>query len=660
MRISLYITAIALCLSLLAGNVRAEYVPGEVLVKFKDQSRNSTITSLHFNIGSIKKKIIKELNVHRVKLTETMTVEEAIQYYEQDPNVEYAEPNYIFHVAAAPDDPDFSSQWGLHNLSTDIDIDAPEAWDETTGSTDVVIAVVDTGLARLHPDFYDPLNSANTNIWVNTGEDYPDCNDNTDNDNNGYTDDCYGWDFLNDDNDPTDYNYDGTLGLDGHGTHVAGTIAAYGNNGTGISGVMWRARIMPLRFLGIDGSGDAADAAEAILYASKNGAHVINNSWAGSGFSQTLKNAIDSSNAVVVCAAGNEHSNNDTLPSYPSNFSSSNIISVAATNQSDNLASFSNYGKTSVDLAAPGVSVLSIVPDVVASTEVTEYTEDFEGPFTDLTTFGWDRGGTGSSWDVTSATGESGGNTLEDSPGADYSSNITSWAGYMTPITSDKNNIYTLSLRWSYSLNSSDVLYMLYSLNGTDWISLDSFTGTSSGFTTTSSTGLTFIAEKYSDFRFGVGIATNSTGTDDGVYIDEVTLTKKPLTINSYTYKSFSGTSMATPHVSGVAGLILAKYPSLSSCQVINMILNGVDPLSSLSNEVATGGRLNAYGALVAAQDSSACSTVSSSSTSSGGGGGGCFIDTAAYGSVVRPYIEKLWDVTDQIIWTRSIYSFTE
>jgi subtilisin family serine protease len=385
------VSVCAVVIFIFSINVYAEYVPGEILVKYKDSTDGIGLSGIHSYIGAVKKKEFGKIRIQRLQLPDYMSVEDAIAYYEQDPNVEYAEPNYVVRIAATPNDPDFSSLWGLHNASTDIDIDAPEAWDETTGSTNVVIAVVDTGVAYLHPDFYHESDLSINNIWKNPGE--TDCNDGIDNDGNNYTDDCYGWDFLNDDNDPTDYKYDGAKNLDGHGTHVAGTIAAYGNNGTGVTGVMWRAKIMPLRFLGIDGSGVTSDAVEAILYANTNGAHIINNSWGSSGFSRTLKDAIDASSAVVVCAAGNEGNsliggNSDEFPFYPASFSSSNIISVAATDQSDNLASFSNYGAASVDLAAPGGGIRSTVPDIVASAAVTEYTEDFEGPFTDLSTFG--------------------------------------------------------------------------------------------------------------------------------------------------------------------------------------------------------------------------------------------------------------------------------
>jgi PKD repeat protein len=235
----------------------------------------------------------------------------------------------------------------LHNTN-DADIDAPEAWDiETGNSNDVVIAVIDTGVDYDHEDLA-------ANMWLNEHE----LNGvvGVDDDGNGYIDDIKGWDFFSDDNDPDDEN--------GHGTHCSGTIAAEGNNGRGVVGVSWNAKIMPLRFLGPDG-GSTSDAILAIEYATMMGVDIMSNSWGGGGYSVALEDAISAANdagILFVAAAGNAGTDNDVYPHYPSSYNVPNVISVAATDSFDNLAYFSNYGLISVDLGAPGVSIYSTLP----------------------------------------------------------------------------------------------------------------------------------------------------------------------------------------------------------------------------------------------------------------------------------------------------------
>ena len=211
--------------------------------------------------------------------------------------------------------------------------------------------MIDTGVDCHHPDLA-------ANIWTNPGESCPGCaSDGIDNDGNGYVDDVHGWDFVNDDNDPIDDH--------GHGTHVAGTIGASGSNGVGVAGVNWNVQIMPLKFIGANGQGTADDAVRAILYATRMGAVASNNSWGGEEFSQALEDAIadaDAHGSLFVAAAGNSAKNTDTTPDYPSGFDLPNVLTVGATDQNDVRAWFSNYGKQSVDLAAPGTNIYSTWP----------------------------------------------------------------------------------------------------------------------------------------------------------------------------------------------------------------------------------------------------------------------------------------------------------
>jgi len=289
----------------------------------------------------------------------TATVADVQRWAAATPGVRYVEPDFVITASATPNDPSYSRLWGLNNTGqtggvADADIDAPEAWDITTGSRSVVVGIVDTGIDYRHADLA-------ANMWRNPGE-IP--GDGIDNDRNGYVDDVYGWDFANNDSDPFDDA--------GHGTHVAGTIGAAGNDGSGVVGVSWNVSLMALKFLGADGSGTTSAAIAAINYATRMrtsyGVNVVatNNSWGGGGASTALRDAITAGGTagiICVAAAGNESSNNDTTPSYPANYSSNLIISVAATDASNRLASFSNYGATTVDVAAPGASIYSTVPN---------------------------------------------------------------------------------------------------------------------------------------------------------------------------------------------------------------------------------------------------------------------------------------------------------
>jgi len=273
-----------------------------------------------------------------VELEPGQTIEEVVTAYNNDPVVEYAELNYIVSIDLPPNDPLYPIQWPLNNTgqiypesgkynhppgTPDCDIDAPEAWDIYTGSSEVIVAVVDTGVDYNHRDLQ-------TNMWTNAS---------------GH----YGYDFVNNDSDPIDDH--------GHGTHCSGIIAAEGNNGLDITGVCWNAKIMALKFLDSVGSGWTSDAVNAFYYAIENGADVTSNSWGGGEYSQFMQDAIDyaySQGVVMVASAGNNGNNSPYYPSYYNH-----MISVAATDSNDQKASFSTYGDW-VDIAAPGVDVLSL------------------------------------------------------------------------------------------------------------------------------------------------------------------------------------------------------------------------------------------------------------------------------------------------------------
>ena len=320
------------------------YSPDRVIIKFKPgkiASKNGKARVTAAAHAAMNSKVIKDFDgkgiagYQVVQLPKGISVEEAIARYKKNPDIELAEPDYRVSIETIPNDPGYSSLWGLGSIS------APEAWNLTTGSPEVIVAVIDTGVDYNHTDLA-------ANIWINTDE-IPD--NGVDDDGNGYIDDVRGWNFVAKNNDPMDNN--------NHGTHSAGTISAVGNNGIGVTGVAWDVKIMPLKFMDNSGNGYNSDAVDAILYANANGASIISNSWGGSPYYSLLYDVIQQSNAVVVCSAGNANQNDDLNPNYPASYSCDNIITVAASDSSNNRAWFSNYGLTSVDVAAPGVDINS-------------------------------------------------------------------------------------------------------------------------------------------------------------------------------------------------------------------------------------------------------------------------------------------------------------
>ncbi len=343
------------------------YDPSAILVRFRSEAvglsaATQALTAADLPIAAdilsgtqIERAFRVVPGLQRVQLSGGVAVDAALAAYRADPRVLYAEPDYRVHLTISPNDPQFASQWALQNVGQtggklDADIDAPEAWDVTTGSSSTIVAVIDTGVDYTHPDL-----AANT--WVNAAE--LNGTPGRDDDGNGYADDLYGYDFVNHDGNPMDDH--------NHGTHVAGTIGAAGNNGVGVAGINWHVRIMALKFLDASGSGSTSDAIEALNYAVANGVKVSNNSWGGDPYSQALydavRNARDAGH-VFVTAAGNGNifgigQNNDAAPFYPASYDLDNIVAVAATDHNDNLAVFSNYGAAGVDLAAPGVNILS-------------------------------------------------------------------------------------------------------------------------------------------------------------------------------------------------------------------------------------------------------------------------------------------------------------
>lgn len=346
------------------------FAANEMLVKFKSGiSETGRFNALTRIGGKVKEKIqtgvMRQSGEEGIFLIETnIPALEAISKAKAFAEVEYAEPNFIYTLDAVSTDTYYNngSLWGMYGASTSpanqFGSGAAAAWaKDHTGSSSIVIGVIDEGIMHNHEDL-------NGNV-LNPGEVGKTAG--VHDDGNGLVDDLYGWDFVENNNSV----YDGTG--DDHGTHVAGTIGAK-NNGTGVVGVSWNVTMISAKFLGSNG-GTTANAIKAVDYFTtlkSKGVNVVatNNSWGGGGFSQALYDAIERANSagiLFIAAAGNGGSdgvgdNNDKRPSYPASYANANIISVAAINSTGGLASFSNFGVKSVDLGAPGVGIYSTLP----------------------------------------------------------------------------------------------------------------------------------------------------------------------------------------------------------------------------------------------------------------------------------------------------------
>lgn len=348
----IFVAFAVLCVDFAAAQApTAAFRANEVLVLFKEGTTRAQRTAILARNAGRLRRTFTAINVDHVDLPAGTNVAQVIAQLQADPDVVAAQPNFERHIVAAapPNDPYWTGDllWGLGRINM------PAVWTNFgTGTGTVVIADIDTGVNYNHPDLA-------ANMWVNPGE-TP--GNGLDDDHNGYIDDVRGIDAVNNDVDPMDDN--------GHGTHTAGTIAAIGNNGVGVVGVNWNAKILPCKFLDVNGSGFDSDAIECFNYitALKNrgvNIRVSNNSWGGprgGSIAAALMAAIDAAGTagiVNIFAAGNAGSNNDVSPFDPASFPSTSIIAVAASDQNDNRAGFSNYGATSVDLAAPGVTIWS-------------------------------------------------------------------------------------------------------------------------------------------------------------------------------------------------------------------------------------------------------------------------------------------------------------
>lgn len=561
------------------------YVEDEVLIKYKPLLKAAARADMASRLGVRELRHHASLRVVHARLPPGQSVAQAVQDFMRDPSVEQVQPNFIYQPLTAPNDPLYGQQWGLKNTGQTItggtwpvnnpgvygsDMGMEQAWDQITDCSAVVVAVIDSGVNYLHQELAG-------NMWDGSAAGYPN----------------HGYDFVGDnpataieDNDPLPSD------ANGHGTHVAATIAAAGNNGIAGSGVCWKARIMAVRSLSESG-GTTATVVAGMNFAVTQGARVINMSLGGSSFDQTFSDAITAARnagVVVVVAAGNDGRNNDgtdvngiPTPTYPCNFTQDNLLCVAALDQAYNLASFSNFGTTSVDVGAPGTNVLSAWPGRHIEENFSAWTkaggwagvncEPISGwgvrPML-VNPANWCSNGTyaNNAADVTYRT-------------YDFTTAVLMHAEYYAQINLEQNvDFLDVALKSTGGNPFGAGGLNLLSYSNSNRLLLHRVTDSTCTTATCS---------------IGFRLRSNATNVLRGAGVFQFTLD----TVDANSSSTFiaSGTSMATPHTAGVAAMLLAFNPGFTYSDAIEAIKSGGRSVAALANTV-TGRAVDAYGAL--------------------------------------------------------------
>jgi subtilisin family serine protease len=625
------------------------YAPGEVLIKYKKGATESAQESHVARIGASTLATIPRLRTRRVRLPKDMTVAQAVAKYRNDPEVELVEPNYVRRLSqATPSDTYFGLQWGLENtgqtlsdpfgcdpddpnmmnlqneavcsvtVNAGADIDATGAWGVTTGSPQVVVAVLDTGVDYFHTNLA-------PNIWSNPGET---CSDGIDHDGDGFINDCRGWNFVNNNNDPMDF--------DGHGTHVAGIIGGTGT-GSGISGVNWTVKIMPVKVIDNLGEGLESDIAAGIDYATMKHANIINASFGGPENSEIEREAIEAfiaEGGLFVCAAGNSGLDLDETPDYPAAWSATTpgMITVAASDYTDNRAFFTNYSPTSVQLAAPGVDILSTYTVPVGALQ-SGGNYFWLGPLLASPTppnnfsIPWYFSGTNNQWSYPPPSVDGyypfGDELFSNCTGYTGDPQITCTQGTYGPgtdaiVTSGRINLsgmYAVVINLSLpqvNIAATDQLIFSLSPDNVTWTPMEAINGTGSAT-------LTYDGSQYDNEQLYVRLElVSAAGSPGGTGVDGAGVFIWYTTPSGYdengnpvftgdNWAFDSGTSMASPHVAGLAALVSSVAPALTNMEITEVLEETSDRKVSFTqcagsvNCDASTGRINAYRAVVSA-----------------------------------------------------------
>lgn len=564
----------------------SRYAPNQVLVKFNPGVGAAARALTAQNNGAQAMQALgHQPDFVLAQLAPGQTVAQAVSAYASDPNVAYAQPNYIYHALAVPNDPQYGQLWAAKNTGQTIatgtyapttgtagnDMNLESAWNIQTDCSTVVVAVVDSGINYNSTDLA-------ANMWAGNAK--------------------HGQNFAADGaaGDPMD--------LDGHGTHVAGIIGAVGNNGVAGAGVCWNAKLMAVRVLDATGTGSTASIIQGISYAITNGAKVINMSLGGGGaFDPAYSAAISSAqtgNVLVVVAAGNSNANNDATPTWPCNFTQPNLICVAALDQNYALASFSNWGATSVDVGAPGTNIYStwagtnaVISDFHAANFPTA------GTLAAAPT-GWTGSTTsvGGGW-ATSASGflfdpfGTWGTTLYNANTDDRAYKTFNLAGV---------NAATMEAYVGINVINGDFFNVNYKSTGGDpfvgGVQATSVTNWHDGSALVYPSGQINITPCISaTCSIGFQLLSGATTPKDiGVEMTNFSITT--LTLNNTSYNTIDGTSMASPEVAGVAALVWAHNPLFTYADVANAVKYGGRPTPALSGKTTTGKAVDALGSL--------------------------------------------------------------